>query len=352
MRKTAAGILVLTVLCALAFTRCNKVTVDCDYILRTMREAEKGGVRDTIGKTGVYVFHADTTTWKVLTYEDAIEGIITNDNGDTRRADMVGVQTVTGIYEFNFTRKDVMLLAYHTDYPVFGYRNANVVANLPNMNIPVVFQTWKVSDQSNPLRYTVRETGGGWTMVYEGTDTEAIDPDAPEGDDVGTLPYSVGFEPANEDEPGFSSGSTYNSEVKYNGPDGRKWGLFYATPSTLQPITGEQSLRMQWTTSKRGEWARASTTFVLKGLKEVAFDAHYTHETGQESSMNVRALHSTDKGQTWQGEEVFILSSAMSTYNYKVSDTGIDAMVRFSISVPEQEPTQAAFVLIDNVIFR
>lgn len=168
MRKTA-GIIIVLCICAASFTRCKEVKVECDYTVRTMAEVAKGQTfYETSTLAEVLVFFADASQWEVASYEDAVAGIITNEAGETRTADERGVPVEEGVFNFLFTREPVMLVAYHTMYPMFGWRDANVVENLRVMNIPVVFRSWQYfSENKNELITkpdTVR-TSGSWTIV-------------------------------------------------------------------------------------------------------------------------------------------------------------------------------------------
>lgn len=171
---------------------CAKVEVDCLYTVRALGAEEKSDKKpDVIGGVRVFAYFADYQEWEVASYEDALEGIIRSVEGSgTRTPDVVGEpyadEGEAGLFDFRFTEKPVMLVAVHTEYPVYGWRNAGVVDNLERMNIPVVFQLWKYLEEDNIIKEDEEITdsawdrGAGWKMIYISTWTEPEEPENPE----------------------------------------------------------------------------------------------------------------------------------------------------------------------------
>lgn len=354
-------LIIATALMAVLATGCfKKMVFDCEYTVRTLIQDEKGNkdYLPTYDATVIAFAGADVEEWYVESYEDAVQGVITSAVTGGKRSDFISTSGSDNEFGFNFTDERIMLVAYHKELKIFGYRDSGIVGNLESLNIPVIFQSWILGTESSPLRDIYEVEYSGWTMVYTGADTEPADPSDPEppkADYVRTYPYTVLFEKSENPDANYPASGTYDTTVRYFGPEGFKWGLYNAAISTATPITGSQSLRLQWLAAadKSGFWPRASTNFTLEKLKKVTFNACYAYDAEElPSYMNLRVLHSTDKGKTWKDEQVYVLSTTPEAFTYEVGGTdGVDAMLRFTISIPDQRPENNVFVIVDDVQF-
>ncbi len=172
----------LLAVCAFALHGCAKVAVDCDYTIRTVEEEVKNGKDEFQLSSDIRVFAhlLDAQEWEVASYEDALQGIVTSKTTGAKAApDFIGAEGEKGFYSFNFTEIPVMLVACHTVYPAYGWRNSGVVANLDRMDIPVVFRIWKYESENEGdilKEDEVLDNDKGWKMVYIST---WVEPEGP-----------------------------------------------------------------------------------------------------------------------------------------------------------------------------
>jgi len=175
-------ITVLLALCAIALPGCAKVAVDCDYTIRTVEE-ELMNANEFVFSSEIRVFAylLDAEEWEVASYDDALDGVVTSKTtGAKANPDFTGTEGEKGFYSFNFTEMPVMLVACHTEYPAYGWRDSKIIANLDRMDIPVVFRVWKYeSENENEIlkQDEVLDNDKGWKMVYISTWEE---PETPE----------------------------------------------------------------------------------------------------------------------------------------------------------------------------
>ena len=159
-----------------------------------------------------------------------------------------------------------------------------------------------------------------------------------------TVIYAVGF----EDEEGFTASTTYNNTtVAFTGAEGAQWGTYYGTPSTNNHITGDQSMQMRWYTSAPENIGYTYTNFDLNNVTHVTFVA------ASSNGLNVNVSHSIDGGINYSAGETFTLGSSANTFDYVVDENGSYDFVRlkFTIALPEANPTSTSRVVIDSLVF-
>ncbi|MDD5293774.1 MAG: lamin tail domain-containing protein [Candidatus Izemoplasmatales bacterium] len=155
--------------------------------------------------------------------------------------------------------------------------------------------------------------------------------------------YSTGFESSE----GFTASTTYNNTaIKYWGPTDQKWGTYYGTPSTNIAISGAQSMHMRWYTSAPGNKGYAFTNFSLEDATKVTFKAKNTVVT---NGINVTVSYSTDGGTNWINPETFTLSTTATDFEYEISSSGLDVMIKFQIETLASNPTGTVSLVIDQV---
>lgn len=153
--------------------------------------------------------------------------------------------------------------------------------------------------------------------------------------------YITGFD-ASE---GFVASTVYNNTTeKLFGPSGFQWATYYGTPSTTSAISGGQSAQMRWYTSAPTNLGYIVSKFTVTGATQVVFDSKSTR------SLNVEVSYSTD-GTTWSGAEVITLTSTTASYTYDVTETGA-IYIRFKIVLPTTNPTDNAYLYIDNILIK
>jgi hypothetical protein len=125
--------------------------------------------------------------------------------------------------------------------------------------------------------------------------------------------YSTGFESSES----FTAGTTYNNTtIKNDGPVGLKWGTYYGTASTTEPITGSMSMQMRYYTTAPSNHAYTVMNFDLSNVTKVTFKALNT------SGNNLQLSYSTDGGTSYTGTDTFTLATSAAEYTYTISATG------------------------------
>ena len=162
------------------------------------------------------------------------------------------------------------------------------------------------------------------------------------GDDLTEqVVYTTGFESSE----GFTAGTTYNNATAVAfGPAGSQWKTVYGTASTTSAITGSQSMQMRWYTSAATTLGYTYTDFDIENVTKVEFVAKNSN------NMKVAVSYSTDAGATWQGAQIFDLTSSKATYTYTVNAAGVNNVrLRFDVVLPATNPTSTSRVYIDDV---
>lgn len=161
---------------ALLLAGCFKsVGYDTDVILKSwVQPASSDALRPAEGVIA-YAFEADTTTWTVASYADALDGVLTRKENGQR-----GVDPVRGmVCRLDSIDMDLLLMrvastpvtvvAVDTGNRLYGYRQQELGENLPQLFTSVVFRPWK------RMRKYV---DGTWRMFNE---FYAEEPDTPQG---------------------------------------------------------------------------------------------------------------------------------------------------------------------------
>lgn len=166
---------------ALLLSGCFKsVSYDTDVILKSwVQKASADPLEPTVGVVA-YAFEADTVTWTVSSYENALNGILTR-----KGTDETGVSPVRGeLYRVDSVDMDlllmrvrstpVVLVAVDTENRLYGYRQQELGENLPQLYTSVIFRPWK-----RMKKYV----DGTWRMF---NDFYVEEPDNPGGTGSGT----------------------------------------------------------------------------------------------------------------------------------------------------------------------
>ena len=165
---------------ALLLSGCFKsVSYDTDVILKSwVQQASADALKPASGVVA-YAFAADTVTWTVSSYEDALNGVLTR-----KGTDETGVSPVRGeVFHVDSVDMDlllmrmgsspVVLVAVDTENRLYGYRQQELGENLPQLYTSVIFRPWK------PMKKYV---DGTWRMF---NDFYVEKPDNPGGETGG-----------------------------------------------------------------------------------------------------------------------------------------------------------------------
>ena len=157
----------------------KSVGYDTDVILKSWVQAESSG--ELVPATGVvaYAFEADTMTWTIASYEDALNGVLTRKGSDER-----GVAPVDGavirvdsvemdLLSMHVSSTPVIVVAVDTENKLYGYRQQDLGENLPQLYTSVIFRPWK---------QLKKYVDGSWRMINEFYVETPIEPEDPDGD--------------------------------------------------------------------------------------------------------------------------------------------------------------------------
>ena len=154
---------------ALLLGGCFKsVGYDTDVILKSWVQTESAAELKPAQGVVAYAFEADTVTWTVASYEDALNGVLTR-----KGTDEAGVSPVQGTaYRVDSVDMDLLLMRVGST-PVVG-------ENLPQLFTSVIFRPWKQMK---------KYVDGTWRMF---NDFYVEEPDNPGGETGGDSSGSQG----------------------------------------------------------------------------------------------------------------------------------------------------------------
>lgn len=135
---------------ALLLAGCFKsVGYDTDVILKSWVQPASSDALQPAEGVIAYAFEADTTTWTVSSYADALDGVLTRKGTDER-----GVAPVRGVlYRLDSIDMDLLLMrvsstpvtvvAVDPANRLYGYRQQELGENLSRLFTSVIFRPWK-----------------------------------------------------------------------------------------------------------------------------------------------------------------------------------------------------------------
>lgn len=146
---------------AVAFVGCfNDEAYDTEIVFRPELQTESGGDFTPLDGAVAYAFAADTTDYRVESYNDALLGILSNKvSGEV----LPPLSTASPYSDYDLeyaislraSLEDVMLLVVDTENECYAYSNYTVGVNLPTTFITVAFRSWKTDDFSQGKWYFV-----------------------------------------------------------------------------------------------------------------------------------------------------------------------------------------------------
>ena len=116
-----------------------------EYIMRPLEQAASGGEYTPLEGVRAYAFEADSTYWHPRSYDDALAGVVTNDEGEV-------MQPIASSLPHGDSRNEVSMLvdaqfvlivAVDTEHRCYAYTNYELAENLPETYVSVVFRSWK-----------------------------------------------------------------------------------------------------------------------------------------------------------------------------------------------------------------
>ena len=122
------------------------------YLLKCWEQAESGAELVRLEELRLFGYRADTTDWRILSYEDALEGrfVAANGSGEELTPSLVGqlfevegYGVAQGLEAQGYGK--LMVLAVDTKNRLYGYTQYAMPENLPKLYASLVFQPWKKS---------------------------------------------------------------------------------------------------------------------------------------------------------------------------------------------------------------
>ncbi len=174
---------------AMAFCGCMKdVSFRTNFILNPYVELESGAEKMPLDGVLLYAFKADTTEWRVNSYDDAAFGVITNkESGEQKGAAAVGAQSPTNspdkiTVEMATDFEQAMLVAVDTENRCYAYTNYKVGVNLPQTYMTLMFRPWKNSASFKdgkwmmmPTIYSTRYLVNSFAELSQGGGVDELD---------------------------------------------------------------------------------------------------------------------------------------------------------------------------------
>lgn len=139
-------------ICILAcFAGCfEDVSYDTSYVLKPLLQTASGSDVAPLEGTTAYAFAADTADWEVVSYEDALAGIITSrhnpaekNNTPIATTEPYQAEGATGWLSMRIRRSSALVVAVDPTHRIYGYRQQGFGENMPRLYSTVVFRPWK-----------------------------------------------------------------------------------------------------------------------------------------------------------------------------------------------------------------
>lgn len=118
--------------------------VECFVDVRS--QAAEGAEPEPVGQVRIYAYAADTTEWRIASYADAAEGIITSkSSGAVRTAPDFPAYSVgsDGLYSLTAEASPLMLVAVDRTHRIYAYTKAEIDFAGSSPTFSVLFRPWQ-----------------------------------------------------------------------------------------------------------------------------------------------------------------------------------------------------------------
>ena len=154
--------IILFLAAAALFMGCFKdVSYKTTYVFKPLEQEKSGDPTQILADAKLYAFAADTSSWEVASYKDALAGVISqrgnrNEKISTPLAagEPYEQEGVEGLLQMSFDRSSVMVVAVDTKNELYGYTQQEVPENTPKIYVTLIFKRWKQGYSYNCLLYT------------------------------------------------------------------------------------------------------------------------------------------------------------------------------------------------------
>lgn len=117
------------------------------YIKASAQSVEGGSEEETIANMKIYAFAADTTLWRITSYDNAVGGIITSKNDPTQERSTpeynAYAQDEANSYYMVVDRSPLMLVAVDRTHRRYAYTKAEVNLTGESPTFSVLFRLWQ-----------------------------------------------------------------------------------------------------------------------------------------------------------------------------------------------------------------
>lgn len=123
---------------------------------------EDGGATAAVVKADAYAYAVDTTRWCILSYQDALDGIISLKSDTTQKRSTPSFkayqETDTNLYKMQVSESELMLVVVDQTDKMYAYTRQEVDLTGSPVSFPVLFRPW--------LKTWIT-TDNGWCYVDE-----------------------------------------------------------------------------------------------------------------------------------------------------------------------------------------
>ena len=148
MKRT--GIIWLTGLALLASGCFKDASIRTNYVLKPLAQTLSTDPYESFEGLKAYAFDADTTLYTVLSYEDALNGIISRKTQPSEQittpsatSEPYEQEGATGWVSMSLSKPTQMVLAVDPVHRLYAYTQQELEFNLPNLYVVLTFKTWK-----------------------------------------------------------------------------------------------------------------------------------------------------------------------------------------------------------------
>lgn len=189
------------------------VYLDC-YLVPSVQQTEGGALEPALDLK-VYAFAADTTAWRIASYEDALSHTITSkeDPAKTRsQIDFEGFrEQSTGRYGLKVSSTPIFLVAVDTAHERYAYSQQDLTLGGEAVEFPLVFRLWQ-------QQYLTVEAGG-WRVVDPAKAPQAAPEPEPEPGPAAQSASATPAASASASQPAAQSASGFGPQNRHASSD-------------------------------------------------------------------------------------------------------------------------------------
>ena len=133
--------------------------VEC--LVDAQAQSEEGGPSEPLSQPKIYAYAADTVAWRIASYDDAVNGVLTSkSSGQTRTSPDFPAYPVpeSSFYSLEATASPIMLVVVDRAHRTYAYTKAEVDLSGTSVDFSVLFRPW--------LQQWIVETDG-WCFVCD-----------------------------------------------------------------------------------------------------------------------------------------------------------------------------------------